>query len=509
MSSRLANSLKIAGLVAVLLVVVLASAAAVRKLKGQKEDPDSAGRGATSVEAAGPAALRFTRLEVVQTLGIQVVKAEKAMKPDRQAEKHGRQLVLRGTLGPDTDRYVQIRPRFTGEVVQIGTIRDGGPGQPTQSRRITNGDPVSGPKDNEQGTLLAVVSSKDLGQLKSNLLTALSQLALDEKTLERQIDGNKQGVITDQQVRESSQKVENDRVNADAARRTLRFYRLTDQEMNDLEKELAGIMKRGAKSPTSEEWKNWARVEVRAPQDGTILESNINIGALVDNSTSSTPLFIVGDLSRLSVWANLYEEDIPALLALPKPIPWTVHLLADPKAKPIKGFIHEIRPIVDPSVHAVLIKAYVDNPEGKLLAGQFITATVNLPALPNEVVVPTSALVEDGSESVIFVQPNPTEPVYEMRHVQVLRRGKDRDGNDVVHLRWVWPEALTFLSAWPIQSNPVTLMLQGFFQGSQNNRFNPLRDYVKPEEEWVVTSGAILLRAAMNDLQESKAVSSQ
>jgi cobalt-zinc-cadmium efflux system membrane fusion protein len=505
MTSRLANSLKIAAMVVVLLVLVLASAAAVRKLKGQKEDSDSAGKTATSVEAAGPGALRFTRPEVIQTLGIQVARAEKAMKPDQSLEKYGRQLILRGTLGPDTDHYVQIRPRFAGEVFEVGTIHDGGTGQPTQIRRITNGDPVSGPKDNKPGTLLAVVSSKDLGQLKSNLLTALSQLALDEKTLERQIDGNKKGVITDQQVREARQKVENDRVNADAARRTLRFYRLTDQEMADLEKELADVMKRGAKSPTSDEWKKWSRVDVTAPQDGVILESNLNIGALVDNSTSSTPLFIVGDLSRLSVWANLYEEDIPALMALPRPIPWTVHLLADPKAKPIKGFIREIRPIVDPAVHAVLIKAYVDNPDGKLLAGQFITATVNLPALPNEVVVPTAALVEDGVESVIFVQPNPKEPVYQMRHVQVLRRGKDRDGNDVVHLRWVWPEALTFLSAWPIEGNPVTLALQGFFQGSQNNRFNPLREYVKPEEEWAVTSGAILLRAAMNDLQEGKA----
>jgi cobalt-zinc-cadmium efflux system membrane fusion protein len=504
MSSRPANLLKIAGMVIVLLVVVLASAAAVRRLKGQKEDPDSGGKAAMSVESAGPNSLRFTRPEVVQTLGIQVTRAEKAMQPDRQTEKHGRQLVLRGTLGPDTDHYVQIRPRFAGEVVEVGTIREGVSGQPTQSRRITNGDPVFGPEDKKPGTLLAVVSSKDLGQLKSNLLTALSQLALDEKTLEGQIAGNKKGVVPDQALREARQKVENDRVNADAARRTLRFYRLTDQEMNDLEEELTAIMKRGAKSPTSEEWKNWARVEVRAPQDGTILESNLNVGAIVDNSTSSTPLFIIGDLSRLSVWANLYEEDIPALMALPRPIPWTVHLLADPKAKPIKGFIREIRPLVDPSVHAVLIKAYVDNPDGKLLAGQFITATVNLPALPNEVVVPTAALVEDGAESVIFVQPDPKEPVYQMRHVQVLRRGKDRDGHDVVHLRWAWPELLTFLSACPREGNPVTIVLGGFFQGSQNNKYNPLRQYVKPEEERVVISGAILLRAALNDLQEGK-----
>src|SRR5207237_5911015 len=134
------------------------------------------------------------------------------------------------------------------------------------------------------------------------------------------------------------QKVENDKVNVDAAKRTLRDSRLTDKEIDDLEKEIREILgkrkktqeskgqplkdkeKEDLKRQEAEEWRRWARVEVRAPIDGTILEKNVALGQLVDNSSSSTPLYIIGDLSRLSVWANLYEEDIPALLALPRPI---------------------------------------------------------------------------------------------------------------------------------------------------------------------------------------------
>ena len=112
---RLSNVLKIIGVVVMALVVVVVSAAGVRKLASQKNDSNSDDQNSSSVEAAGPDAIRFNRPDVVKSLGIQVAKAEKAMQADRKQEKHGRQLILRGTLGPDTDRYVQVRPRFGGD----------------------------------------------------------------------------------------------------------------------------------------------------------------------------------------------------------------------------------------------------------------------------------------------------------------------------------------------------------------------------------------------------------
>jgi cobalt-zinc-cadmium efflux system membrane fusion protein len=40
----------------------------------------------------------------------------------------------------------------------------------------------------------------------------------------------------------------------------------------------------------------------------------------------------------------------------------------------------------------------------------------------NVVEVPISALVEDGKDSIVFVQPDPNEPVYTMRRVEVTNR---------------------------------------------------------------------------------------
>ncbi|MDG3007360.1 hypothetical protein [Paludisphaera mucosa] len=48
-----------------------------------------------------------------------------------------------------------------------------------------------------------------------------------------------------------------------------------------------------------------------------------------------------------------------------------------------------------------------------------------MPTDPNEIEIPTSALVEDGDESVVFVQPDPGRPSYELRHVAILRHTSD------------------------------------------------------------------------------------
>src|SRR5947209_20455232 len=89
-------------------------------------------------------------------------------------------------------------------------------------------------------------------------------------------------------------------------------------------------------------------------------------------------------------------------------------------------------------MQAALVKGQVTNqktkefPRGRLLVGQFITASIEVPIAPEkeEVEIPINALVEDGRDSVVFVQPDAQKPYFEMRRVAVVRRFED-----VVHLR--------------------------------------------------------------------------
>jgi cobalt-zinc-cadmium efflux system membrane fusion protein len=105
-----------------------------------------------------------------------------------------------------------------------------------------------------------------------------------------------------------------------------------------------------------------------------------------------------------------------------------------------------------------------------LRAGQFVTATVELRPSAHEVVVPASALVEDGRQSIVFVQPNPREPCYSLRQVSVAWRSQSE-----VHLRS------------RLDAEQSARGLQAIQPG-----------------DWVVAGGAIQLRSALDDLSAAE-----
>jgi len=170
-----------------------------------------------------------------------------------------------------------------------------------------------------------------------------------------------------------------------------------------------------------DEIREWARVEIRAPISGMILEKNAVVGDIVDTDSD---LFKIGDLNRLAVWAHVYEEDLPLLESLPHPIEWTVTLPSRP-GEEFNGKLEKIGAVIDPSQHTALVTGHVENPSNDLKIGQFVNVTVQIPPPKHEVVLPATSVVEDGRQSVVFVQPDPKEPRFLRREVHVLRRFRE------------------------------------------------------------------------------------
>ena len=103
--------------------------------------------------------------------------------PAKGATRSRRMPPLNGSLALDPDFLARVHSRFAGEVVEVGTVadpdgRESSPGG-TAVRVVRFGDKV------EKGQLLAVVWSKDLGEKKSELMDALSQLRINRDTLNR------------------------------------------------------------------------------------------------------------------------------------------------------------------------------------------------------------------------------------------------------------------------------------------------------------------------------------
>ncbi|OAI55067.1 hypothetical protein AYO44_13630 [Planctomycetaceae bacterium SCGC AG-212-F19] len=352
-------------------------------------------------------------LNVVRRLEIQTAEVRPAREP--------RTLLLPGSLAVSSNRLARVHARFAGEVAEIGhtTVPAEEGARTSKFRPVDGGDRVT------KGQLLAVVFSKDLGEKKSELVDSLSRLQLDQDTLRRLEELFQKNAIPERSLREQQRTVEADRIAVDRVERTLRSWRLTNAEIEALRLEARQLGTPQAAKGAAH-FADWARVEVRAPFDGVILERNLALGDIIDTTND---LFKIADLTELTVWAHIYEEDLPLLLAQPRPITWHIRVQADPTIPPQAGTVEYVGEIIDPNQHTALVSGLLPNPGRRFRAGQFIEATVAVPPPPGVLAIPASALLEDGWECVVFVQPVADEPVYELRPVVVDWRERD-----VVHI---------------------------------------------------------------------------
>jgi cobalt-zinc-cadmium efflux system membrane fusion protein len=318
-------------------------------------------------------------------------------------------LDLSGTLMLDPDRLSHVHARFPGEIVELG------PGD-GRSPAVGFGQRV------RKGQLLAVIWSQDLGEKKSELIDALSQMRVDDESLAKITVAAAEGAVPDRVLQESKRKVEADRIAISKAVRTLQAWRISKEEIDQVRAEAERLSR--VKTRDREEMvSQWARLEVRAPLDGTVIERNVVIGELVDTSTD---LFKIADLTRLGVLAHAYEEDLPTLDSLPaSQRAWSVTVGVGGEATTRIGRFDQVGCIIDPNQHTALVMGWVDNPDGKLRVGQFVKTRLEIPAPSGEVVVPASALCEEGDRTYVFVQSD-GKPTYARRQVAVIRRRGDK-----------------------------------------------------------------------------------
>lgn len=378
--------------------------------RASADEPDDLARvaGLISLSDRQSDTLRFTA-EGMKTVGVETVEVQLAPPPEP--------LKLPGSVLLDPNRLVRIHSRFPGELVSLGTVSShfAAPAGPhAQPRHLRFGDRV------EKGQIIAVVWSKDIGEKKSELVDAISKIAMD-KTLLTRLEAVEKGVVPEPRLQEARRNYEADLIAVARAERTLRAWRMTDEEIEEVRHEAQRIHNR--EPADAAEARTWAETEVRAPIDGVVVEKNFNVGDLIDISQD---LFKIADLSRVQVLANAFEEDLPRLKSLrPDQRNWQIDVKSDPHDVPISGTFDTIGNIIDPTQHAGAVMGWVDNPDGRFKIGQFVTATIALPADPGLVVVPTSALIEDGSCAQVFVETGDEPHEFTCRRVAVVRRQQE------------------------------------------------------------------------------------
>jgi cobalt-zinc-cadmium efflux system membrane fusion protein len=424
------------------------------------------------------------------TLGIQSapVKARAATEP--------RVLHLTGSLALDPKQTWRVQARFAPcEVVEIGKA-DG------QDRPLQVGDTV------RKGQVLAVVTSAEVSQKMHDLFSALVQLKLDEEILKRVEKAADQ--VTEVFLLNARRNVEADHNAIARALNTLKVWGIPDDEIAAVRQEARDAADR--RKPDTEEMRKarldrWRKVTLRAPNDGIIVERNISLHEMVTDGTAK--LFQIANIDRLLILAHVAEEDLPALQALDirktrgtirqlqpdpdqlrrhgvtlsqlskvmgdkNPTQGRIRLidLAGPTVNvPVRseGLLNKIGYVIDPAQRTALVEGTIDNKKHKLRPGQFIRLTITLPPAVAEVLLPSSALVEEDGQTFVFVQTDANKILCEQRRVLVVRRGKD-----AVHVR-------------------ATLTAEQRRQGFQTVRVG----------DQIITAGALELKAILDDLKKA------
>jgi len=345
-----------------------------------------------------------------------------------------------GTINFDNETMFQIKPRFQGELISMKQIAetkevlvDGSTRYVTENRPIMFGDRV------KQGDELVVFWSLTLGTQKAVFVDAISALRLSQETYERLEELSKQGALPVATLEAAKRQVRADNNALLTAERTLRMWRMTDEDIKDLREQAKVILDSKKPRDIVAEVEQWARVPSVIPwfdrsdagkkRELTILEKNTNIGDIVDQANYGTTLFKVADMSRLQIWVHPPEEYLPVIRkglekngnGKPK---WHIRFQSDPPDKPpLVLDIERIAPSLEPNQHNPMVIGYIDNKDHHYLVGQAVTATIYVDPEKDAVEIPTDALNEIKGQSFVFVRDDKNQ--YSCRRVSVVQRFRD------------------------------------------------------------------------------------
>ncbi len=159
------------------------------------------------------------------------------------------------------------------------------------------------------------------------------------------------------------------------------------------------------------------RLGLASPIAGVVVERTVNPSLEVSPGMAA-PLFVVTDPKRL--WLLI---DVPE--GLVGSVKVGTHVDVESDAFPGEHFnatVVQRGQVVDPETRRVVIRAKLDNPDGKLLPEMFVRSSL-LEERGSAVRVPNSALVNRGLYTYVFVEPEPGR--FERRKVAMLTHGAD------------------------------------------------------------------------------------
>jgi cobalt-zinc-cadmium efflux system membrane fusion protein len=292
-------------------------------------------------------------------------------------ERSGAQTVsVLGQIAADQARYAEVAPPTAGQVVRMLVEQN------VQVRA---------------GTPLAELRSPELGRARADLITADARRDLAQQALERKRSLAAERIVAMREVQEAEATFRAAAAEARAAATSLRALGFSADETDD----------------------DASVFLLRSPLAGQVIERRAVLGQHAD---IDAPLFIVADLSRLWLIAQVFERDAVNLR-----VGTVAHItMAALPGGEVDGRVTQVGRQVDAGSRTVPVRIELANPTGALRPGMSATARLEVVGATQQVLaVPAAAVQRVGQEWLAFVPRSPQE--FEMRPV-----GRGRDlGNEV------------------------------------------------------------------------------
>ena len=181
-----------------------------------------------------------------------------------------------------------------------------------------------------------------------------------------------------------------------AVRNKLKLWKLSESQINKIEE--TGKVKEN--------------FPVYANVSGTVSEKLVAQG---DYIKQGQPLLKIANLS--TVWANfdVYENQIN-LFKKGQDITITTNTSAN---KEFKGNVDFIDPVLDTRTRTIKLRVVLNNKSDVFKPGQFVEGKIKgITSNKGQVLaIPSTAVLWTGERSVVYVKPNPDQPVFEMREI--------------------------------------------------------------------------------------------
>lgn len=280
---------------------------------------------------------------------------------------------LPASVEADPARLAKILPPTTGRIVSI-------------QKRL--GDAV------KAGDVLFEIESSDLAQAVSDERKAQSTLALTRRNLERQRSLDQANISARRDLEQAQSDYE--QADSEAARAHARVAAL------------GGTAASGGS----------ARLAVRAPVSGHVIELNAAVGSFWNDNTAS--VMTVADLSSVYVTASAQEKDLARLHAGQDA---EIALDAYP-GQPLQAKVKSVGQVLDPDTRTVKVRILVANTDDRLKPGMFAQAILREQAHTG-LLVPMTAVVQSGFANRVFVEVAPWK--FEARKIMLGAQV----GNDV------------------------------------------------------------------------------